>query len=204
MINISKTLLLVSVLPLASACAAQSKQQEMPAAADEVLAVNSQVITAKPVEKNDRWKLELSGGNCGNQPGCVQFPRKKAGRVDFELADNTNGWQFRWLYVCFVENSVDDEGRPITDVDPDHCELRKKQRLQFVATQENSDVLLLPRQNGLFFLPDIQTAQRDFQLFSANNSRTDYVYRIRACYYENGKKQYCADSDPQLKNLGRN
>ncbi len=170
-------------------------------ASEELLLTPRDVSAEVTSDGAGGYELKLTGGDTSTGDGAVTFEPASAGVIHFELktAPGVGGnWAFEKAFVC---NQPPQSGQKLN---PNSCSLKKKQRIQFAASAAGKyAAIVVPAENGVIDLGAIQGSEKHFKLFSANNSKTDYFYRLRACATI-ANQEVCADSDPKIRNRGRN
>ena len=138
-------------------------------------------------------KLEITAPEAGcTKKGCFEIKNKKSGEITFNFTAPDSNWQLTELKIC--------KGTEKNNVD---CDLSLWERLEFFASDDLIGTkLFVTNIGGGIDLTDLPAGPTTFYLFDQNSIKEDYFYRIKAC--NPGNDPVCIDTDPPIKNKGRN
>ena len=119
--------------------------------------------------------------------GCVAVGERDTALITFELK-KSDGWYFTEFKIC-RGNSKESQ----------NCNLEKWEKVEFFATDKKGSQLLFPDDSGIIDLKQLPSELTKFYVFNFNSVEQDFFYTIKAC-----NSSSCVETDPEIKNKGRN
>lgn len=129
-----------------------------------------------------------TGSYCarGNS-GCVAVGGWDTALITFELK-KSDGWYFTEFKICRGDSK-----------ESENCDLENWETVEFFATDKKVSQLLFPDDSGIIDLKQLPSELTKFYVFNFNSVEQDFFYTIKAC-----NSSSCVETDPEIKNKGRN
>ena len=119
--------------------------------------------------------------------GCVAVGERDTALITFELK-KSDGWYFTEFKICRGSTKENE-----------NCDLEKWEKVEFFATDKKVSQLLFPDDSGIIDLKQLPNELTKFYVFNFNSVEQDFFYTITAC-----NSSSCVETDPEIKNKGRN